>query len=99
MENPYALYLDIEVLKLWKLRKILSKAWIPMGISKDEACDILIWAVGSDVKNLHFSHWPQRIMDNTGIRFDPKKHTMLSVFRMVARKWREEKPMVFYPKN
>ena len=97
MENE-APYLDVEVLKLYKLRKILSRAWMPMGISKEQAVDILIWAIGEDVTQLHFSFWPERIMQNTGIKFNPKEHTMLSVFRKVAEEWRKRKPMIFYSK-
>lgn len=80
-----------EVLKLWKLRSIISKAWIPMGISKEEAVDILLWAIGDDVKTLHITKWPERIMIKTNIKFDPKTVPILDVMRAVAREWQRKK--------
>ena len=83
-----------EVLKLWKLRSIISKAWIPMGISKEEAVDILIWAVGEDVTTLHISLWPSRIMIKTGVKFDIKTTPMIDVMRAVAKKWQSRKKFI-----
>ena len=83
-----------EVLKLYKLRKIISKAWIPLGISRDEAVDCLLWAVGEDVAQLNFGLWPERIMDRTGIKFDPAKTPVYQIFQMVGKKWIKEKPLL-----
>ena len=80
-----------EVLKFHKLRSVISKAWLPMGISRDEAVDILIWAVGEDVSRLHFSLWAERIKKNTGINFNEKEDTIFSVMRKVAETWNRKK--------
>lgn len=83
-----------EVLQLWKLRSIISKAWIPMGISKEEAVDILIWAIGEDVTTLHIREWPIRIMINTGVKFDIKVIPMMDVMRAVAKVWQRNKKFI-----
>ncbi len=85
-----------EVTKLFKLRRIMSRAWIPMGISREEAVDILLWAVGEDVYNLHISKWPQRIMERTGIKFDVEKTPLIQIFRAVGKKWKDQKPLIFH---
>lgn len=79
-----------------KLRAAISKALIPLGIPREEAAEILIWAIGEDVKTCPFFLWPERIMSNTGIRFDPKTTTVTDVFRKVGLKWqsRKIKPIV-----
>lgn len=83
-----------EVLKLMKLRKILSKAWIPMGISTEEAVDILFWCIGQDVTTLHISEWPKRIMIKTNVKFDPETTTLINVFRAVAKEWQSRKRFI-----
>ncbi|KKU09825.1 MAG: hypothetical protein UX14_C0035G0005 [Parcubacteria group bacterium GW2011_GWF1_45_5] len=88
--------MDIEqfpqtVLKFYKLRTIITKAWRPLGIGRDEAADILIWAIGDDVKRTPFDQWPERIMDNTGIKFDPRQSKVLDVLRTVAKEWQRRK--------
>ena len=80
-----------EVLKLYKLRKLISIAWLPLGIGRDEAADILLWAVGEDVKHLNFNLWPQRIMENTGIMFNPTQDTIINVLQRVAKEWQKKK--------
>ena len=94
---PEPIELDREVLKLHKLRKIFSKAWLPMGISADEGCDILQWAVADEPYKIHISKWPELIMQRTGVMFDPKHHTMVSILREVALAWRKRKKIIFYP--
>ena len=83
-----------EVLKLWKLRSIISKAWIPMGISKEEAVDVLLWCIGEDVTTLHISEWPIRIMIKTGVKFDVKTTPMIDVMRAVAKVWQSKKKFI-----
>src|SRR3990167_2272655 len=88
--------MDIEqfpqvALKFYKLRVIITKAWQPLGISRDEAADILIWAVGDDVKRTPFDQWPERIMGNTGIKFDRHQAKILDVLRTVAKEWQRRK--------
>ena len=83
-----------EVLKLWKLRSILSKAWLPMGIGKEEAVDILLWCIGEDVTTLHISEWAHRIMIKTNVKFDPKTDTLIDIFRAVAREWQSKKKLL-----
>ena len=93
--------MDIEkfpqtALKFYKLRMIITKAWRPLGISRDEAADILIWAVGDDVKRVSFVRWPERIMGNTGIKFDPWQSRVLDVLRTVAKEWQRRKMKPIY---
>jgi len=93
--------MDIEqfpqtALKFYKLRMIITKAWRPLGISRDEAADILIWAVGDDVKRVPFERWPERIMGNTGIKFDPRQSRVLDVLRTVAKEWQRRKMKPIY---
>ena len=88
--------MDIEkfpqtALKFYKLRVIITRAWRPLGISRDEAADILIWAVGDDVKYIPFDQWPERIMNNTGIKFDRRQARILDVLRTVAKEWQMRK--------
>lgn len=82
--------------QFYKLRMIISKAWIPIGISRDEGSDILIWAIGKDVKTLDFKCWPERIMQNTGITFDPKEETIINILRRVAQLWQNRKVKPVY---
>ncbi len=85
-----------EATQLFKLRRIMSKAWIPMGISREEAVDILLWAVGEDVYTLHITKWPARIMDRTGIKFDPAITPLIKLFRVIGKKWKDQKPLIFH---
>jgi len=93
--------MDIEkfpqtALKFYKLRVIITRAWRPLGISRDEAADILVWAVGDDVKHVPFDQWPARIMDNAGIKFDPRQARVLDVLRTVAKEWQRRKIKPIY---
>ena len=85
-----------EVLKMYKFRMIISKAWLPMGITREEAVDILCWAVGEDVTRLHFSHWPERIMENTGVQFNPAVDKVIDVMRRVGKVWQGKKVKPYY---
>ncbi len=91
-------YFDKEILKLYRLRWILSRAWQPLCISKDEAVDILLWAVGKDVAQLHFSLWPERIRERTGVKFK-NDEPLLKIFQKVAVQWKKTHPLVNYSKN
>lgn len=85
-----------EILKLYKLRMIISRAWIPMGIDRNEGADILLWAIGEDVAKLHLSHWPERIMENTGLVFNPKVDKVIDIMRKVAKVWQSKKVKPYY---
>ncbi len=82
--------------RFYKLRMAITKAWLPMGISRDEAAAILIWAIGDDIKRVPFEQWPERIMDNTGIKFDPRQATVFNVLRSVAKEWQRRKVRPIY---
>src|SRR3990167_10052354 len=93
--------MDIEkfpqiVNRFYKLRMIITKAWQPMGISRDEAADILIWAIGDDVKKIPFIDWPKRITENTGIKFNPRTDTVFNVLREVVKEWKKRKIKPIY---
>lgn len=85
--------LDVEVLRLYKMRRLLSKAWMPMGISKEEAVDIFIWMIGDDADKIHLSQWPNRIRENTGVSFN-EKTPLITIFQEVAKRWRKKRPML-----
>lgn len=85
--------LDKEVLKLYKLRKLITKAWAPMGIQKPEAIDIFVWMIGEDADKVNFKEWPLRIQENTGIQFRMEE-PLIQIFRKVAIEWRRRKPML-----
>ena len=85
-----------EILKLYRLRGLISRAWMPMGINKNEGADILIWAIGEDVAKLNFSLWPERIMENVGITFDPKVDKVIDIMRKVAKVWQSKKVKPYY---
>ena len=80
-----------EVLKMFKLRRLIAKAWLPMGIDREEGADILIWAVGEDVHKLNFSLWPERIMENVGIKIEAKTDKVIDIMRRVAKVWQSKK--------
>lgn len=80
--------------KMAKLRRIITKAWLPLGISKAEACDCLEWAIGRDVLDLPFRAWTERIQERTGVRCN-KVSSVFKVFRQVGLQWKREKPMIF----
>ncbi len=85
-----------EILKLYRLRRLISKAWIPLGISREEGADILIWAVGEDVAHLNFLLWPERIKENVGLTFDIKQAKIIDVLRLVAGVWQKKKVKPYY---
>lgn len=83
-------------LKQWKLRKLISKAWIPLGISRDEAADILLWAIGPDATTLPPEKWPERFRQRLSIKSD-EKTSVIKLLREVARLWQKKKSLIFMP--
>ena len=86
--------LSDEIRRLIKLRRLLSKAWIPMGIEKEEAIDILQWAIDDEPYKIHIADWAERISERTGVKVDPKKDTILKTLIKVALEWQRRKKII-----